>query len=178
MAQPYVGEIRIFAGNFPPLGWAFCDGQLMQISDNDTLYNLIGTTYGGDGQQTFGMPDLRGRAPSHQGSLAGQTYVLGMLAGQETVTLTPPQNGAHTHPFYIASSTGSASTPTTGTMISDMGPGGTDLAAYIPYNGANQVALTAASTTPIGGNQPHENMQPYLGLNFIISLYGVYPSQS
>ncbi|CAN7245094.1 phage tail protein [Caulobacter sp. LjRoot300] len=179
MAEPYVGEIRMFGGNFPPLGWAMCDGQLMSISENDTLFNLIGTTYGGDGQSTFGMPDLRGRVPSHQGSKNGQTYIIGQITGVEAVTLSPQQLPQHTHPLYAASTPGAASTPTTQTMISSQGPGGTVLFAYQPYNAANeQVALSAASTTPSGGNQPHENMQPYLGINFIISLYGVYPSPS
>lgn len=178
MSQPYVGEIRIFAGNFPPYGWAMCDGQLLAISEYDTLFNLIGTTYGGDGQSTFGMPDLRGRVPVHQGSKNGQTYVIGQSTGVETVTLTSTTMPQHTHPLYAVSAPGNASTPTTQTMLSDQGPAGTVLKAYAPYIGTNQVALAAASTTPAGGNQPHDNMQPYLGLNFIISLFGIYPSQS
>uniref|UniRef100_B0SX68 Tail Collar domain protein n=1 Tax=Caulobacter sp. (strain K31) TaxID=366602 RepID=B0SX68_CAUSK len=179
MGQPYVGEIRIFGGNFPPSGWAFCDGQLMAISENDTLFNLIGTTYGGDGQETFGIPDLRGRAPVHQGTQAGTTYVIGERAGVESVTLTANQMAQHTHPLMAASTAGSVGTPTGQTMLSSMGPTGISLNAYLPYDPANeQVALTPASLTPVGGNQPHDNMQPYLGLNFIISLYGVFPSQN
>ncbi len=179
MAQPYVGEIRMFGGNFPPYGWAMCDGQLLAIADNDVLYNLIGTTYGGDGVNTFGMPDLRGRVPSHQGTNAGQTYVIGQPGGLPSVTLTPQQLPQHTHPFFAATTAGAASTPTTQTMISSQGPGGTVLSAYTPYSAANeQIALTAASTTPAGGSQPHDNMQPYLGINFIIALNGVYPQQS
>ena len=178
MSNPYIGEIRIFAGNFPPAGWAMCDGQLLPISEYDTLFNLIGTTYGGDGQNTFGMPDLRGRVPVHMGTKNGQTYVIGQQTGVPTVTLTSTQLPQHTHPMYAVSSAGAVSTPTTQTMLSDQGPTGTTLNAYTPYTGANQIALSAASTTPAGGNQPHDNMQPYLGLNFIISLYGIYPSPS
>ena len=178
MSQPYVGEIRMFGGNFPPVGWAMCDGASVAIADNDTLYQLIGTTYGGDGVTTFSLPDLRGRVPTHMGSRSGQTYVIGQKTGVETVTLTTQQLPVHTHPFYAATTPGTASTPTTQTMISSQGPAGTSLFAYQPYDGQNQVALTAASTTPAGGNQPHDNMQPYLGINFIISLYGIFPSQN
>jgi microcystin-dependent protein len=179
MAEPYLGEIRMFGGNFPPRGWAMCDGQLLSIAENDTLFSLIGTTYGGDGQNTFGMPDLRGRVPSHQGSKNGQSYVIGQLAGAESVTLAPTQLPAHPHPFFAASTAGTVGVPTTQTMISDQGPAGTGIFGYTPYNPSNdQVALTAASTTPAGGSQPHNNMQPYLGINFIIALAGVYPPQS
>lgn len=178
MGQPYVGEIRIFAGNFPPLGWAMCDGQLLAISENDTLFNLIGTTYGGDGQETFGVPDLRGRVPTHQGSKNGQTYIIGEMAGVESVTLTTQQMPQHTHALFAASTPGAVSTPSAQTMLSDQGPTGTALNGYQPYAATNQIALTAASTSPVGGNQPHDNMQPYLGVNFIISLYGIFPQQS
>ena len=179
MGQPYIGEIRIFAGNFPPRGWAFCDGQLMAISENDTLFNLIGTTYGGDGQETFGMPDLRGRVPVHQGTQSGQTYVMGELAGVESVTLTANQMAQHTHALNAASTPGSVGVPTNQTMLSTQGPTGISLNEYIPYDAANeQVQLSPASLTPTGGNQPHDNMQPYLGLNFIISLFGIFPSQN
>ncbi|HWW27895.1 MAG TPA: tail fiber protein [Caulobacter sp.] len=178
MGQPYVGEIRIFAGNFPPLGWAMCDGQLLAISEYDTLFNLIGTTYGGDGQSTFAMPDLRGRVPTHQGSKNGQTYIIGESGGVESVNLTTQQMPQHNHALYAASTAGAVSTPTTQTMLSDQGPTGTTLFGYQPYAAANQIALTAASTSPAGGSQPHDNMQPYLGVNFIISLYGIFPTQS
>jgi microcystin-dependent protein len=179
MTQPYIGEIRLFGGNFPPVSWAMCDGQLVSIADNDTLYNLIGTTYGGDGVNTFGLPDLRGRVPTHQGAYAGSTYVIGQSSGFETVTLTQQQLPQHTHPMSASTATGTVGVPTAATTLSSQGPTGTGIFAYAPYAGGNpQVALTAASTTPTGGNQPHENMQPYLGLNFIIALYGIYPSQS
>jgi microcystin-dependent protein len=179
MSQPYVGEIRIFAGNFPPAGWAMCDGQLMAIAENDTLFNLIGTTYGGDGQETFGMPDLRGRVPTHQGSSGGQTYVIGQQTGVETVTLTSQQLPQHTHALVSSATPATLDKPSSATIFADMGPAGnTQVNAFIPYTGASQVTLSAASVSPVGNNQPHDNMQPYLGLNFIISLYGIYPTQS
>jgi microcystin-dependent protein len=178
MSQPYIGEIRIFAGNFAPLGWAFCDGQLMAISENDTLFTLIGTTYGGDGQETFGIPDLRGRVPTHQGSSSGQTYVIGEMAGVETVTLTTNQIPIHTHALVSTAAPASLDKPSGQSIFADMGPAGVNLNAFVPYDGTNQVALSPASVTPVGGNQPHENMQPYLGLNFIISLFGIFPSQN
>lgn len=179
MTQPYVGEIRMFGGNFAPMSWAMCDGQLLQISSNDTLYNLIGTTYGGDGINTFGLPDLRGRVPTHWGTSAGVTYAMGQPAGVEAVTLISQQMPAHTHPMFASNNTATLGTPAATSMLSNQGPTGTGINAYIPYNGTNeQIALNAASTTPVGGNQPHENMQPYLGVNFIIALYGIYPSQN
>ena len=179
MGQPYIGEIRIFGGNFPPAGWAFCDGQLLAIAEYDTLYNLIGTTYGGDGQNTFGVPDLRGRVPVHQGNGPGQTYVIGQMGGSETVTLTAQQMPQHTHSLVSTSTPATTSTPTGQSIFADIGPAGiSSLNAFVPYTGTNQVALNANSVSLAGGNQPHDNMQPYLGLNFIISLYGVYPTQS
>ena len=179
MTEPYLGEIRMFGGNFAPVGWVMCDGQLMSIAENDALYNLLGTTYGGDGVNTFGAPDLRGRVPTHQGSKSGQTYIMGQRAGTEGVTLTPSQLPAHLHGFLAVSATGAVGTPTTATMISDQGPTGTTIFGYAPYSAANaQVALTAASTTPAGSSQPHSNMQPYLGVNFILAIAGIYPSQN
>ena len=179
MSQPYVGEIRIFGGNFPPAGWAFCDGQLLAIADNDVLFQLIGTTYGGDGQETFGIPDLRGRAPLHMGTgTDGITYTQGQLAGVESVTLSTNQLPQHTHPLLVSGAPGSASTPS-GNYLAAEGPAGTtQVYAYVPYTGATQVALNPATFMPMGGNQPHDNMQPYLGINFIIALNGVYPQQS
>ncbi len=179
MAQPYVGEIRLFGGNFPPAGWAFCDGQLMAISEYDTLFNLIGTTYGGDGQSTFGMPDMRGRVPVHMGTAAGQTYVIGLQAGVETVTLTQTTTPQHTHLMSTNASPGAFDKASGSTIFSDLGPSGVAMNAYIPFTGTNQVVLSGqAVTATTTGNQPHDNMQPYLGVNFIISLYGIYPSQN
>lgn len=165
MAQPYVGEIRIFAGNFAPAGWMFCEGQLLPISENETLFNLIGTTYGGDGQSTFALPDLRGRLPIHQGG----GFVLAQTGGAEQVTLTVSQIPAHTH--ALIASTNNASTANAGGNLLAQTP------SYTPYIGmpANS-ALNAASISSVGNSQPHTNFQPYLCVNFIISLYGIYPS--
>ncbi|CAN5376340.1 tail fiber protein [soil metagenome] len=178
MGQPYVGEIRLFGGNFAPAGWAFCDGQLMSIADNDTLFNLIGATYGGDGQNTFAMPDMRGRVPVHMGTAAGQTYVIGQAAGAEAVTLTQSTTPQHTHPMMSNNTPGAFDKASSTTVLADLGPAGVIVNAYIPYDGTNQVALSGQSVTAAGGGQPHDNMQPYLGVNFIISLYGVFPSQN
>jgi microcystin-dependent protein len=178
MSQPYVGEVRMFGGNFPPNGWRFCDGDLLAISEYDVLFNLIGTTYGGDGQSTFALPDLRGRAPVHQGTLGGVTYIIGEKAGVETVTLTPAQMPQHTHALVSTATPASSDKPSGQSIFADQGPAGVNLNAFAPYDGTNQVTLAAGSVSPVGGNQPHDNMQPYLAINFIISLYGIYPSQN
>jgi microcystin-dependent protein len=170
MAQPYVGEIRMFAGNFPPAGWMFCEGQLLPISENETLFNLIGTTYGGDGQSTFALPDLRGRAPMHQGtSSEGITYTLAEQGGVETVTLTTNQIPIHTHAFVGSSSAATLTSPS-GSVVAT--------SAQVDYVTIAQasVAMNANAITPVGGSQPHENMQPYLAIDFIISLFGIFPS--
>jgi microcystin-dependent protein len=172
MSLPYVGEIRIFGGNFAPVGWAFCDGQLVPISENDTLFNLIGTTYGGDGQSTFALPDLRGRLPLHQGTgSAGNTFNLGQPGGVEQVALATNQIPAHTHPMLALDQPGDQTTP------------GGNLPAQsfnvVPYiNDVPGGAFNPAAVSSVGGNQPHTNLQPYLCVNFIISLFGVYPSQT
>ncbi len=179
MTEPYLGEIRMFGGNFAPVGWVMCDGQIMSIAENDALYQLLGTTYGGDGINTFGIPDLRGRTPTHFGTKNGQTYVQGQKTGVESVTLVTTQIPAHTHSLVAASTTSTLGVATTATMVANQGPAGTPIFAYIPYNAANeQIALTPASTTPTGGNQPHDNMQPYLGINFILAIAGIFPSQN
>jgi microcystin-dependent protein len=167
MAQPYVGEIRMFAGNFAPAGWSFCSGQIMPISENETLFQLIGTTYGGDGQETFALPDLRGRLPIHQGN----GYVLAETGGVEEVTLTINQIPAHSHPMLGASGNGSQSNPKNNVLASST--------LVKLYSGESaDTAMSASSITSIGGNQPHTNFQPYLCLNFIISLFGIFPSQN
>ena len=167
MADPYIGEIRMFGGNFAPAGWAFCNGQLLPISENDALFTLIGTTYGGDGQETFGLPDLRGRLPVHQGS----GYVLGQAAGVEEVTLTTNQLPIHNHQFLGSTDQGASTNPPTN-VVAQM-PGGR---VYI-QDGAS-VALNGGSLGPVGGSQPHTNFQPYLCISFIISLFGVFPTQN
>jgi microcystin-dependent protein len=166
MAQPYVGEIRMFAGNFAPAGWAFCEGQLLPISENETLFQLIGTTYGGDGQETFGLPDLRGRIPVHQGN----GFILAESGGTEEVTLSSTQMPVHTHPMQANNTQGS--TPTPGNTVVLAGSPNVDL--YI-QDIANQ-PLAPGSVTPVGGSQPHTNFQPYLCIDFIISLFGIFPS--
>ncbi len=170
MGEPYIGEIRMFAGNFPPNGWAFCDGQIMQISENDTLFNLIGTTYGGDGQETFALPNLQSRVPIHMGSdPSGNSYQLAQAAGTESVTLTTQQIPNHTHPLTASGDTGNAPTPAGNCLSNSNGP--------TPY--IEDVAgspMNAGAIGPQGGSQPHENCQPFLCINFILSLYGVYPS--
>lgn len=178
MSDPYVGEIRMFGGNFAPAGWAFCDGQLMPIAENDTLFTLIGTTYGGDGQQTFGLPDLRGRVPVHAGTLGGNTYVIGQLAGVEAVTLINGTMAAHNHLVGSTGGVANANVPSSGTILADEGPASATVKAYLPFAGANQVALRNAVVGGTGGNQPHENMQRFLAISFIISLFGIFPSQT
>lgn len=167
MAQPYVGEIRIFAGNFAPSGWMFCEGQLLPISENETLFQLIGTTYGGDGQSTFALPDLRGRLPLHQGT----GFVLAQTGGTETVTLTVQQIPVHSHGF-LGSSNNASSANAAGNVLAQT-------PSYTPYIAqAPNSPLAATSIGPTGGSQPHTNFQPYLCVNFIISLFGIFPSQT
>lgn len=172
MAQPYVGEIRMFGGNFAPLGWMFCEGQLLPISEYETLFNLIGNTYGGDGQSTFALPSLQGRVPIHQGTGPGlSTYIVGEAAGVETVTLTTQQIPAHNHAL-IATAT-AASTPNPAGALPATGVISELYWGDPPDATANPQALPL-----VGGNQAHTNMQPYLCVSFIISLYGRFPSQN
>ncbi len=173
MGQPFVGEIRIFAGNFAPVGWAFCDGRLLPISENEVLYQLLGTTYGGDGQNTFGVPDMRGRLPIHQGQGQGLTLRnMGEVGGAEQVTLVTNNVPAHTHPLQVSSDV--AGSPNPGSSLVGRSP---QVKAFI--NGAATVPMDPNAITPfLGGNQPHDNFQPYLCVNFIISLFGVFPSQN
>ena len=165
MSQPYVGEIRMFAGNFAPAGWMFCEGQLLPISEFDTLFNLIGTTYGGDGQSTFALPDLRGRVPMHQGN----GFVIAQTGGVESVTLTINQIPNHTHPLLVPGSQANLPNPQ-GNFLGD--GGGT----FTPYHAAGAIAMNNTSLASVGGSQPHDNFQPYLCVDFIISLFGVFPS--
>ena len=171
MSQPYVGEIRMFGGTFAPNGWLFCEGQVLPISENEVLFQLIGTTYGGDGQETFALPNLSGRVPIHQGQgTAGITRTLGETAGTESVTLTVAQLPAHAHPM-AATGTATLSSPQ-GTRYGNTGTNGT----YIDQAPNNTLAPEA--TVSVGGNQPHDNMMPFLCVNFIISLFGIFPSQT
>ena len=173
MGEPFVGEIRMFGGSFAPAGWAMCQGQSMAISENDTLFNLIGTTYGGDGQETFNLPDLQGRAPMHSGQGPGitQNYQIGEQAGVESVTLNAQQTPIHTHSFLGSSAAATLTSPS-GSVV-----GTSAQVDYLTIATAS-VAMNANAITPVGGSQPHDNMQPYLVITFIISLFGVYPSQN
>jgi microcystin-dependent protein len=165
MAQPYVGEIRMFAGNFEPAGWKFCDGELLPISENETLFQLIGTTYGGDGQSTFALPDLRGRLPIHQGN----GFILAETGGAEEITLTVNQIPAHSHPLLASGELGNEVNFAGELLCNSQGA--------IYYNTeAPTVNLNPGSIAPVGGSQPHTNFQPYLCVDFIISLFGIFPS--
>lgn len=171
MPDPYIGEIRMFAGNFAPAGWALCNGQLLPISEYDALFALYGTTWGGDGQSTFAVPDLRGRLPMHQGTGPGlSNRILGEAAGSETVTLTAAQLPAHSHPLYASTGTADRGDPS-GALTGNSG------SANI-YGGGNPAAVLGAGAIPPsgGGGAPHDNLMPYLCINFIVSLYGVFPS--
>ncbi|WP_435745324.1 phage tail protein [Nocardioides sp. SYSU DS0663] len=172
--MPYVGEIRMFAGNFAPAGWAFCDGRLLPISENETLYQLIGTTYGGDGQETFALPDLRGRAPVHQGQGPGlSSYrIPGEHYGVEQVTLTLPQVPRHDHPLLAG---GEPTSPSPVGAAPARPAGG---AAYVDGPATPGQTLHPQTLRPEGGDQPHENMMPTLTVSFIISLFGIFPSQT
>ncbi len=171
----FVGEIRMFAGNFAPLGWGFCDGSLLPIAENETLFTLIGTMYGGDGQSTFALPDFRGRVPIH----VNGDYLLGQQGGVEAVTLTSDNLAPHTHQLGA-----SAAAPAPATSAIDI----TGAAAYVPASPAAKPRLYAPSGSsvpmapgliqPAGGAQPHTNLAPYLSINFIISLFGIFPTQA
>ncbi len=165
MAQPYVGEIRMFAGNFAPAGWMFCEGQLLPISENATLFQLIGTTYGGDGESSFALPDLRGRIPIHQGN----GFILAETGGAEEITLTVQQIPAHSHALLVTDSLAQESQPASN--LPGRTTQGEGYSAQAP--GAS---MSPASISPVGGSQPHTNFQPYLCVNFIISLFGIFPS--
>jgi microcystin-dependent protein len=170
MANTFIGEIRMFAGNRAPAGWEFCRGQLLPISENDALFTLIGTTYGGDGQETFALPDLQGRVPIHQGTSAsdGIAYQIGEKAGVESVTLTVQQIPNHTHALLGSSNAATLTSPSSAVVATSA------QVDYLTIATASN-AMNANSISPVGGSQPHENMQPSLCISFIISLFGVFP---
>ena len=172
--EPYIGEIRMFAGNFPPNGWMFCEGQTLSIAENESLFQLIGTTYGGDGEETFNLPNLASRVPIHMGTApSGTTYQIGQMAGTEQETLTVQQIPIHTHSLLATNDTGTSFTNGNNVLASTTG------ATTLAYGtDAPRVNLNAAAIGPVGGSQPHENTQPFLCINFIISLFGIFPSQT
>jgi microcystin-dependent protein len=170
---PYVGEIRMFAGNFEPSGWMFCDGRLLPISEYETLFDLIGTQYGGDGESTFGLPDLQGRLPVHQGALGGggTNYMIGEMAGVEQTSLSQNQIPAHTH--VLVATTNAASSTAPGNQMLAL----VESATITPYGSDDAAAVMhASSVSPIGGSQAHTNLQPFLCISFIVSLFGIFPS--
>ena len=174
MADPYVAEIRMFAGNFPPTGWAFCDGQLLSIAQNTALFSLLGTTYGGDGRTNFALPDLRGSAPLMAGQGVGLTLRdLGESGGETTVTLGLAQLASHTHGVAASDAAGGV-TPANNVWSK---PGQRGINGYATDPGT-QPALSAAALAPSGNGQPHNNLMPYLVVSFIIALVGVFPPRS
>jgi microcystin-dependent protein len=166
MSSPFIGEIRMFGGNFAPAGWAFCNGALMPISENDAMFNLIGTTYGGDGQSTFALPNLQSRVPVH----VGPGFALAQSGGVEQVTLTTVQIPAHSHVPLANSSTGNLPAPTGAVWAAS------SLNEY--SSNAPGQTMDPAAIGSAGGSQPHDNMLPFLAINFIISLFGIFPSQA
>ena len=174
--MPFIGEIRLFAGNFPPNGWTFCNGALMPISENDALFILLGTTYGGDGQETFALPDLQSRVPIHMGTGPdGTTYQIGEMAGTESETLTTQQIPVHSHQAVGTTDGGNLLSPQNGVPALPASVQAGMLAYNPPPPG---VSMVASEITPVGGSQPHDNLQPFLCMNYIISLFGVFPSQT
>jgi microcystin-dependent protein len=173
MSQPFVGEIRLVGFNFAPQGWAFCNGQLLPINQFDTLFNLIGTTYGGDGQSTFALPNLQSRVIVHQGQGLGlSNYIIGGNGGVETITVTPSQIPNHNHAAACSSSAGSQSSPVGNLWAADAA------GLTAEYSNSQNGQVNAAAIGQSGGSQPHENRMPFLAMNYIISLFGVFPSQN
>ncbi len=172
MSEPFVGEVRMFAGNFAPRGWAFCDGQLLAVSQNDALFSLLGTIYGGDGRTTFGLPDLRGRIPIHAGSGPGLSpRRLGAKGGAEKVTLTVNQLPSHTHSERASNSPGTSSSPANNTLSNN-------LTAETFTTDISRVNMSSSAITNTGGSRSHTNLQPFLCVHFIIALVGIYPSRN
>jgi microcystin-dependent protein len=162
----------MFGGNFAPAGWAFCEGQTLPISENDVLFTLIGTTYGGDGQETFNLPNLASRVPIHMGTGPdGTTYTIGEMSGTETVTLTAQQTPIHSHPMMASTAAGGTNSPANSVVAASP-------SVQIFIVDSPDSNLAASAILPVGGSQPHENCQPFLCINFIISLFGVYPTQT
>jgi microcystin-dependent protein len=174
MSEPFLGEIKIASFGFPPKGWALCNGQLLPINQNQALFSILGTTYGGDGRVNFALPNLQGRAPIHSGQGAGlQDYVLGEVGGSESITLSSAQVPIHSHALNASAASASSKLPTTN-VLAKKARFGKDVYA----GAAHLVPMSSAALTSVGGSQPHFNMQPYLTLNFIIALQGIFPSRN
>jgi microcystin-dependent protein len=172
MADPFVAEIRIFPFNFAPKGWAFCNGQILPISQNTALFSLLGTTYGGDGKSTFALPNMQGNAPMHPGQGPGLSlHDLGETGGSQTVSLLESEMPAHSHAYNVSQADSTERIPTGQKFGAGLG----GVVAYIPASGAPLSAMSPNALTPAGGDQPHNNMQPYLTLSFCIALQGVFP---
>ena len=169
MSEPFLAEIRMVGFNFAPRGWAFCDGQILPINQNQSLYSLLGTTYGGDGRTTFALPDLRGRTPIHIGTSNGISHTLGQKSGEETHTLSTNEMPQHQHAWQAENSNGNAPV-TTNTVLGQFNN------AY--RNAQDQASLRAGTVANNGGSQPHENMQPWIAVNFCIALQGLFPSRN
>jgi microcystin-dependent protein len=167
MGQPFIGEIRMFGGSFAPAGWNFCDGSLLQISQNDAFFQLIGTTYGGDGESTFAVPNLNGRVPMHQGA----SFVIGQSSGTERVTISAQQTPIHNHAM-IATSNISNQTDVANNVVAQSSTG------KLYVEDTPTAALSNLVVSQVGGSQSHDNMQPYLCVSFIISLFGIFPTQN
>src|SRR6266550_3216493 len=171
MSEPFIGELRMFGGNFAPAGWAFAQGQLMPISQNDALFNLYGTTYGGDGQETFAVPDLQGRLPMHQGTgPRGITYTIGEKGGVESVTLTTNQIPIHSHALVASQAIAQNSQPTDSIVAQSA-------TVQLFITDVASSSLDSQMVQAVGGSQPHDNLQPYLCVSFIVSLFGLFPNQ-
>jgi microcystin-dependent protein len=173
----YIAQIILFAGNFAPRNWAFCQGQILAIAQNTALFSLLGTTYGGNGQTTFALPDLRGRVPVGTGQGPGLPAInLGEVSGEATHTLIVTEMPAHNHPVRAKADVANTANPTGNSLSVGQGPNSSTINLY--SNAAPDVSLNAASEGIIGGSQPHNNMQPYLGMNYIICLFGIFPSRN
>jgi microcystin-dependent protein len=172
MSEPFLAEIRIVGFNFAPRSWAFCDGQILPINQNQSLYSLLGTTFGGDGRTSFALPDLRGRTPIHVGSSNGASHTLGRKSGEETHTLSAAEMPQHKHSVSASTDTNTSVTPT-GLSYSSARE-----RTYATYNASQEVALASGILPNVGGGQAHDNMQPYLALNFCIALQGLFPSRN
>lgn len=177
MAEPYVAEIKMFAGNFAPKNYALCNGQILAISQNTALFSLLGTTYGGNGQTTFALPDMRGRTPLHQGNGAGiDPTTLGEMGGENNVTLTSGELPQHTHQLSgaVIGSSNPGETPATNTLFTNSAPNN----LYATTTTTGGIFLAPQTVTFQGGSQPHNNLQPYLAVTFIIALFGVFPARN